>query len=185
MLPQELAPIYNKYNQVLKPLIAEFESQSETIADVALINLPIVFDNIAIYVESASKGINNKSNLEFLKEANKELDSVIHLMHIHLTAIFLKNSSIFKDRFPEELRRPLDSGKFNNAYKELEKTVRSCKSTSDYKGAYQASKQMQQMVDKFHADHLLLLTLRESKWLTLSKWIISIFISVLFGAMFS
>lgn len=174
MLDPKLAQIYQKYNEVLKPLIAEFESRDEIFVTPLLKDLPQMLDSIFSY--SLTK---EDCHLE---SAECQLNNAINTVRFFLNASLMKEIKEFKARFPENILMSLDNGHFYATFINLESEARANKENSP-EITFKCLKQMKSMIDDGF-DSSLIATLRmEKKKEIIGKWVASIIIALLINAL--
>ena len=174
MLNLQLKPLYDRYISELKPLIAEYESRNENFVTPLLRDIPLMFDNIALYEKAST--VEEKE--ECRMEAEKCLDSAIKTLRICLVASMMENIKKFKSRFSKETFELLDGGKFCGKFFQLEREVIAVKN-SDLKLAYNKLKEMEDMIEQCHGDTLTSSLKEDSRKMTIAKWLLTIGIALL------
>ena len=174
MLNLQLKPLSDRYISELKPLIAEYESRNENFVTPLLRDIPLMFDNIALYEKAST--VEEKE--ECRMEAEKCLDSAIKTLRICLVASMMEDVNHFKSRFSQEILDTLDNGKFCSKFSRLEKEVRAVKNT-DLQTAYRKLKEMENMIAECHAGTLATGLLSDSKITTVFKWLFTIVVALI------
>jgi hypothetical protein len=173
MLNPELKFLYDRYRSELKPLIAEYESRNEDFVTSLLDDLPLMFDNIALYETASGEEKNN-----YKIAAEQCLDNAIDNLLICLVASMMENIKKFKSRFSKETFELLDGGKFCGKFFQLEREVIAVKN-SDLKLAYNKLKEMEDMIEQCHGDTLTSSLKEDSRKMTIAKWLLTIAIALL------
>ena len=166
----ELQPLYDRYHSVLKPMIAEYESRNEDFVTPLLIDLPDMFDYIALYEKSRDDA--------HVKEAMRHLDSAIDAVKTCLVGSMMKNVEQFKSRFPDRVLMAVKEGHFYGKFVSLESKVRECKE-SNLTQAYDYLKEMENMMQAAHDASLATSLLHDNKSIVAGKWIITILIALI------
>lgn len=112
--------IYSKYNNVLKPLVAEQEARQEVFALPLLDNLAEMFDNIAMADGAKSEDEINR----FLERSSFMVDTCISQSYQFLIASYLDDIRRFEKQAPETVRYRLDKGEFCGKYEPLRSECR-------------------------------------------------------------
>ena len=170
MPAQELQPLYDKYHSVLKPLIAEYESRNEDFVTPLLIDLPDMFDHVALY-EDTREG-------SHISKAMYHLDKAIEAVRTCLVGSMIEAVERFRSRFPDTMLMTLDGGKFYGEFTSLERQLRECKD-ADLERAYKLLKEMDSMMQSAHASSLSSGILIDSPNIVCVKWIISIVVALI------
>lgn len=174
MLIPELQPIYDRYLKELKPLIAEYESRNEDFVTPLLLDMPDMFDCIALYSDSTSSSEKD----EYMKQADVALNRAIANLHTCLVAGMIENVQQFKSYYPETVLMTLQEGRFFQKFIDLENEARSLKDSNRAK-AYTILKEIDVMITSCHASSLVSQLLVESRETTWLKWIFTILVSLI------
>ena len=148
--------------------------ESEKALTPLLRDIPLMFDNIALYEKAST--VEEKE--ECRMEAEKCLDSAIKTLRICLVASMMEDVNHFKSRFSQEILDTLDNGKFCGKFSRLEKEVRAVKNT-DLQTAYRKLKEMENMIAECHAGTLATGLLSDSKITTVFKWLFTIVVALI------
>lgn len=184
MLP-DYQPIFQKYNNNLKPLISEIEGRLEHFSQPLLLNLASVYDFMSI---SAAEGQDKDL---CLAEADGYVDLCISQSYMCLIYAIKKNVDAFEKSLGKKGLRKLNSGHFIGRYTELKKNysklIKEAKHTDErkalplFKDAYEVVTEMEEMVNREKAN-MSLIQKESSSWISVSvKWALSIIISVSVG----
>lgn len=178
MLIPELKTIYGRYLNELKPLIAEYESRNEDFVAPLLLDMPDMFDCIALYSDSTSP----LEKEEYMEQADAALDRAIASLHTCLVANMIENVKQFKSYYSEAILMTLQEGKFFKKFIDLEDEARSLKDSNRAK-AYTILKEMDAMIASCHASSLVSRLLVENRVITRLKWIVTILVSLIVNAL--
>ena len=170
MLDPAVKPLFDKYNAVLKPLIAEYESRNENFVTSLLIDIPDMFDNIVLFTSSHQQ--------EYLNEASRSLDNAIAAMRVCLIGSMMENIETFKSRFPDNHLKILDGGLFYGEFNRLINLVRDYKDI-DQEKTYHLLVETEEMIVSVHSSSSTVRLLSEKKWIGISKWIITVVIALI------
>lgn len=111
--------IYSKYNNVLKPLIAEQEARQEAFALPLLDNLAEMFDNVAMADGAGCEEEYDK----YLSHSSIMVDVCISQCYQYLIASYLDDIRKFEKQAPQKIRYRLDNGLFCGKYEPLRNEV--------------------------------------------------------------
>lgn len=175
MLDPAVKPLFDKYNTVLKPLIAEYESRNENFVTSLLIDIPDMFDNVVLFESSHQQ--------EYLDEALRSLDNAIAVMRVCLIGSMMENIEKFKSHFPVNHLKILDGGHFYGKFNRLVKLIRNFKDV-DQEKTYHLLVETEQLIDNVHPSSSAVRLLTEKKWVGYSKWIITVVIALIVNLLF-
>lgn len=171
MFDEKLSAIYYRYFSELKPLIAEYESRNENFVAPLLVDLPIMFDCIALFnIDRANKDAH-------LEEANNSLNKAICILKRYITADIMEDVNLFKSRNPKQLLLTLDNGRFYGKFKGLEDEVRLVKGNkNEVEKTYSLLKKMRAMISECKMELLTKRHLFDNTTTTILKWILTVLI---------
>lgn len=184
MLP-DYQPIFQKYNNDLKPLISEIEGRLERFSQPLLLNLASVYDYMSI---SAA----DDQDKDFcLAEADGYVDLCISQSYMCLIYAIKKDLDAFEKSLGKKGLRKLNSGHFIGKYTKLKKNYSKLKKKAKhmderkalplFKEAYDVVTEMERMMNREKAN-MSLIQKESSSWISVAvKWALSIMISVLVG----
>lgn len=170
MFEPGLKSVYAKYHSVLKPLIAEYDSRNENFVTELLSDLPEMFDRVAIF------SCNHEP--KYQQAAEQALDNAIATMRTSITGSMMENVVQFKSRFSKNVLMALDGGHFYGRFSDLEKEVKTNKTSNPAK-AYTSLKSMEGMMNKIHTTSLAANLLVDNRRTIIFKWIISTLIALI------
>jgi len=184
MLP-DYQPIFQKYNNDLKPLISEIEGRLERFSQPLLLNIASVYDYMSI---SAAEGQDKDL---CLAEADGYVDLCISQSYMCLIYAIKKNVDAFEESLGKKGLRKLNSGHFIGRYTELKKNysklIKKAKHMDErkalplFKEAYEIVTEMEEMVNR-EKPNMSLIQKESSSWISvIIKWVLSIIISVFAG----
>lgn len=177
MFIKELTPLYDKYNQVLKPLISQYESRNESFVTPLLNDLSDFFDAIASYSEGEFNG-----DLEVKKscfqDAESSLLSAVKSCRLYLIATLTLVVKKFKNRFSTIILMTLDKGKFIGKFNALYQTAKKSKN-SDIEKTYNSLIELEKLINEVKIDALVHSLLVENKYVFWGKVVITILISII------
>lgn len=169
MFEPELQTLYDDYLNVLKPLIAEYESQEEDIVPSLLENLPFMFDNIVSFSKT--------HKVEAKNTASQHLEQAISDVRVCLIGSMMENMRDFNNKYPTSVLLPLEKGQFYHEYKDLEKQVRACKD-SDHEKTYSLLKEIMRKIEGVHDSSMIVNLIRDNRGTFFYKCIITIVFSI-------
>lgn len=175
MFEPKFQPLYDRYNRVLKPLIAEYESRNEDFVTPLLTDLPEMFDHIAIY-----RPTNDEKNIT---AASQHLDKAINEVRTCVVGSMMVNVKKFKSDLTLPVLKALGSGHFYGQFSSLEQQVRKYKD-SDMEKTYSLLKSMETMMNNNHDGVLVASQIKDSHPTVVTKWIVSIIIALLLNVIF-
>lgn len=174
MFNEEQRAIYCRYFSELKPLIAEYESRNENFVAPLLVDLPIMFDSIALSnIDKVNKDVH-------LKDANDSLDKSICILKRYITANMMKDVKQFKSHNPKQLLLTLNNSQFYGEFKGLEDEVRLVKDNKhEIEKTYSLLKQMRAMISECQMELLTKRHLFDNSTTTILKWILTVLIGLI------
>ena len=179
--------VYSKYNNILKPLIAEQEARQEVFALPLLDNLAEMFDNVAM-----ADGAGNEEGMQkFLSRSSLMLDVCISQCYQYLVASLLDDIEKFEKQAPKKVRYHLDGGNFCGKYEPLRDEVSSLISKSGgmtdvaalpiYEKAYHSLKKLSELISQQTGSMIIANYEKESWMKTILRKVLAILISLLVG----
>ena len=179
--------IYSKYNNILKPLIAEQEARQEVFALPFLDSLAEMFDNVAMADGAESEEEMNR----YLYQSSLMVDTCISQCYQYLIASYLDDIKKFEKQAPPKIRCRLNHGGFCGKYEPLRTEVSTLISKSAsiddvealpiYEKAYDNLHKMSKLVLQ-QTGSLIIANYEKESWLkTIIGKVIAIAISLLVG----
>lgn len=110
--------LFNKYNEQLKPLVAQIEGRFEKFETPLLENLMHYWEAI---VQLHDKG--HEYDAKLMDEANKMLDESISQSHVYLISGYKDDVKDFERHTSKHARHTFRNGLFLGEYKKLKKTA--------------------------------------------------------------
>ena len=186
MHPQ-IAVLYNKYNETLRPLVSEIEGRNERFEEPLLLNIASMFDSIAL---SEADTDENKCESQ-VSQAMSYLDISISQSYQYLIKNLDEKMIAFEKRCNASDRGILDRGQFIGKYNSLRSQAKQCvrkgrnkddlHALADYESAYKHYSKIEKLIDRELPVQVMQNTRRNSHCWTFIGWISGIFISVVVG----
>ena len=179
--------LYERYNNILKPLISEQEGRLETFAEPLLHSLSSMLDAVALADSSSDE---EKDKL--LVTAKGALDLSISLSYQYLIFALKKKIVEFEERVPKDIREKLNAGRFIGKYAELTEKAHSlmdeCKSKNNdlecldlYREAYENMTEIERLINENYAETLIAEKEKRSWYIKVIIKVASVLISVVVG----
>ena len=186
-----LSNLYERYNNILKPLISEIEGRLETFALPLLHSLSSMLDAVAL--AESSQDEERKAGLEM---ANEALDLSISLSYQYLIYALKEEIEKFEERVPKDVIEKLGGGIFIGPYKSLRKKsislIEKCKHEDNdlkclplYKEAYENMSKLERMISEHNTEALIAKKEKRSWYVRGAIKITSILISLGVGYLVS
>lgn len=185
---KDITILYNRYNEVLRPLVSEIEGRNEFFEEPLLFNVASMFDNLALF---GLDNIEEENSLRYFEKAEYYLDLSISQSYQYLIKNLDEKMNIFEKKCNNLDLGLIDGGKFIKKYNSLKEeakmSVRNgrCKDDSlalkDYCCAYKAYSDIEKLIDGILPTQIMFNTRKKSFILTILGWGISILISILVG----
>ena len=179
---KQVAELYNRYNETLRPLVSEIEGRNEYFEEPLLINVATMFDFIAI---------SNVYDDDCLEKASYHLNLCISQSYQYLIKNLDEKMNAFEKRCNVPDRNILDEGKFIGEYTSLKKEAQECvrrgrkkediDALDDYATAYNRYSKIENLIDRELPVQIMHNTRRNSRISTMIGWVLSILISVTIG----
>lgn len=153
--------LYERYNNILKPLISEIEGRLETFAEPLLHSLSSMLDAVALADSSTGE-----DHDKFMAMANEDLNLSISLSYQYLIFALKEKIDEFEERVPKDIREKLNAGRFTGKYAELKKRalslIKECKSRNNdleclnlYREAYENMTETERLINENYAETLI------------------------------
>ena len=197
-MDERFQSLFDKYNDQLKPLVAQIEGRFEKFETPLLENLMAYWECI---VQMHIPGCENDEGL--MVKANEKLDESISQSYVYMISAYQDEAQRFENYTSKQTRVCFDGGKFLGKYdrlkKEAERNVKRTNKTRhrkwnlkysypDFiksyqwnKDAYEAYRQISAMINEQNTASLLYKSIASSTWWSLLGWVGGIAISVLLG----
>ena len=179
---KQVAELYNRYNDTLRPLVSEIEGRNEYFEEPLLINVASMFDFIAL-----SEVYDDDS----LEKASYHLNLCISQSYQYLIKNLDEKMNAFERRCNVSDRNILDEGKFIGKYTSLKKEAQECvrrgrkkkdiDALDDYATAYHLYSKIEKLIDRELPVQIMHNTRNNSRTSTIIGWGLSILISVTIG----
>lgn len=185
--------LYRRYNEEIKPLVAEIEGRLEKFAAPLLLDMADMFDNIAM--SELSDEDDRISFLSLAKTHGVEL-SIYHSYQYLVYALYTQRIRPFKMRCKRHVLMKLNNGMFYGEFMGLYKETRKLRKTVNLKKdcpedimtlktMYNNLRHMEDMIIEAEREIIHHERFTESNWIISLKWMASIAISVLVGFLFT
>lgn len=181
----QIAEIYKRYNDTLRPLVSEIEGRNESFEEPLLVDVASMFDAIAL-----SEDERNDSQV-YLTQASSFLDLSISHSYQYLIKNLHEKMLAFENRCNSSDRDVLDEGKFVGKYASLKKDAKKCvregnrksdiEALGDYERAYSSYSKIEKMIDRELPVQIMQNTRKDSLRWTIVGWAVSIILSVVIG----
>jgi hypothetical protein len=180
--------LYEKYNNVLKPLISEQEGRLETFAAPLLESLSRMLDAVSL-ADSCDDDVQRS---EYVKVADEALDLSISYSYQYLIYALQKNVEAFEEKAPQSVRNRIDGGRFVGPYEsqknEIVQLLHTCDLQNDdikslplYKNVYHQLIELERLINDHHTELVIAEGGKESWMKTIMLKGLSIVISILVG----
>ena len=179
---RQVAELYNRYNDTLRPLVSEIEGRNEYFEEPLLINVATMIDFIAI---------SNVYDDDCLEKASYHLNLCISQSYQYLIKNLDEKMNAFEKRCNVSDRNILDEGKFIGEYISLKKDAQECvrrgrkkediDALDDYATAYNLYSKIEKLIDRELPVQIMHNTRKNSRTSTIFGWGLSILISVIIG----
>ena len=179
---KQVAELYNRYNDTLRPLVSEIEGRNEYFEEPLLINVASMFDFIAL---------SEVYDDDCLEKASYHLNLCISQSYQYLIKNLDEKMNAFERRCNVSDRNILDKGKFIGKYTSLKKEAQECvrrgrkkkdiDALDDYATAYNRYSKIENLIDRELPVQIMHNTRKNSRISTIIGWILSILISVTIG----
>ena len=179
---RQVAELYNRYNDTLRPLVSEIEGRNESFEEPLLINVASMFDFIAI---------SKVYDKDCLEKASFHLNLCISQSYQYLIKNLDEKMNAFEKRCNVSDRNILDEGKFIGEYISLKKDAQECvrrgrkkediDALDDYATAYNLYSKIEKLIDRELPVQIMHNTRKNSRTSTIFGWGLSILISVIIG----
>lgn len=146
---KQVAELYNRYNDTLRPLVSEIEGRNEYFEEPLLINVASMFDFIAL-----SKVCDD----DCLEKATCRLNLCISQSYQYLIKNLDEKMNAFEKRCNVSDRKILDGGNFIGEYTSLKKEAQECvrrgrkkkdiEALEDYAEAYRLYSRIESLIDR-------------------------------------
>lgn len=179
-----LRDIYTRYNEELKPLIAEQEMRMSAFQEPLLLNLSKMFDFLAKYEE-------NDGDVHLLKEMDDILSVCIAQSYMYVATSIKEDVKLFEKTYGRVVLDKLSAGGFASDYESLKDEIKridkKCKKDrynysmhlTDYQQSYQKCLELERLIEKVNNTDTLLLATKKKRIVTIVRWGLSIIISLL------
>lgn len=179
---KQIAELYNRYNDTLRPLVSEIEGRNEYFEEPLLINVASMFDFIAL---------SEVYDDDCLEKASYHLNLCISQSYQYLIKNLDEKMNAFERRCNVSDRNILDEGKFIGKYTSLKKEAQECvrrgrkkkdiDALDDYATAYNLYSKIEKLIDRELPVQIMHNTRKNSRTSTIIGWGLSILISVTIG----
>ena len=183
----EIAELYKKYNETLRPLVSEIEGRNERFEEPLLLNIASMFDSIAL----SEADTNKEECVSQVSQAKSYLDISISQSYQYLIKNLYEKMIAFEKRCNASDRKILDRGKFIGKYNSLRNQAKEYVRTGrnkddllalkDYESAYKLYSKIEKLIDRELPVQVMQNTKKVSIIWTIMGWISSIIISVIVG----
>lgn len=173
MIDEALQPVYRRYNETLKPLIADQETRMQAFEEPLLLNLAKMFD-----YSSLAQHAQGDEQRELLQRMEDMLDICISQSYMYISAAIIDDARQFERNNSKLALERFDAGRFIGRYDGLKKEIRTigkrCRKNrndylahlDDYRACYERCLEMEQLIAKVNMTETLVLGTRNSWWWT-------------------
>ena len=189
---EDITILYNRYNEVLRPLVSEIEGRNEFFEEPLLLNVASMFDNLAL---CDLDDIEEETSLFYFEKAKYYLDLSISQSYQYLIKNLDEKMNSFEKKCKNLDLGLIDEGKFIKKYNCLKEEAKMyvhngrCKDDSlaldDYCCAYMAYSNIEKLIDEILPTQIMSNTRKKSSFLIFLGWVGSILISILVGKVVS
>ncbi len=188
-MEDRIREIYSRYNDELKPLVAEQELRMSAFEEPLLLNLSKMFD----FLSQALSSDKEEQRREILQKMDNILTISISQSYMYVATAIKEDIKRFEKENATSVMTKFDNGKFIGEYKALKKDIRSidkrCKRDSenyvhhfgDYKESYQKCLELDAKIDNVNNTETLLHRSTNSWIWTVFGWLTSIYASLWAG----
>lgn len=186
-MEDRLREIYTRYNEELKPLIAEQEIRMSAFEEPLLLNLSKMFDYLSLAL--TGRGDIGKH----LDGLDQVLTESVSQSYMYVATAIKEDIKQFEKNNGGSIRIKLEKGTFAACYENLKKDIKNidkrCKKNkgnyllhlNDYKESYQKCMQLENRIEEVNGTETLLHSSGKSWLWTAVGWIMSIFASLWAG----
>lgn len=180
---QSYSTLYSDYNKRLKPLTSEIEGRTEMFEKELLLQLAIMFDEIALHAQAKEENQEDEA-AQHLHYADDALRNCIEDSYQTLIMVIDKNIKIFCHQAGKSLSK-LNGGRFIGPYRQKLKDARNFLCREDYKKAYELYSEVEELCNKQTSDVIVYRTSHVRTLELVMEWLLSICISIGAGFMVS
>ncbi len=192
-MEERLQLIYKRYNDVLKPLVAEQEAKMQAFEEPLLLNLSLMFDYLSL---AQSQNEEDQINL-LLNKMNDMLDICISQSYMYIATAIKENIKQFDRHNNRRVQEGLRGGSFIGEYDKLKTEIREidnrCKENkddylahlNDYKASYEMCKEAERLIDSVNNTETLTQATKKSLFWKIFGFVVSIIGSALVGVILS
>ncbi len=190
-MTKELHSIYGRYNNELKPIVAEQETRMSAFEEPLLLNLSMMFDYLSRYHVKHSE-MDDSEIEKLLIEVNNILSTCISQSYMYVASSIKDDIRRFERNNNCKIRLKLKEGSFWGNLANLKKEIRAidkkCKrnpneyvsNLDNYSDSYYKCLEIEKLIQDVEPEVLLLKSNESWVW-TVLGWLLSILISLLVG----
>lgn len=170
----EIAKIYNRYLEELKPLVSDLESRNERFVTNLIVDLPLMLDDLA-NAEFESDPVRKQ---ELIARANNQLEALITSFQYCIISCITDKKNLFCSRNSLRVRRIIDRGRFIGKFDYKIKDIR--KLGENPSAQYNEMIELEKLIDDAQKEALSLSRQVDDYFTTALKWLLTIILSLVF-----